>query len=560
MRFPIVLRLIPCLILFSNMLFAQHDTLKYWIQFTDKNNSTFSVENPAAFLSQRAIERRTKESIPITEEDLPVNATYIDSLRQFSAVQILNPSKWFNGVTIACADTLILQQILTFPFVSSAQVVQKLKRKNESISFTEIPDSNEKNHLIVSVKPHIPYGYSYNQNHLHNIDALHDLGFNGEGKVIAVLDAGFLDLPSMPCFNQLLQENRILSTKDFVDHDGTVYNDDKHGSAVLCTMAGYVPNIYYGTAIKASFHLLRSENAATEFIIEEDNWLAAAEYADSVGADIITTSLGYTTFDDSTQNHTYADMDGKTTRVAQAANKASSKGILVIASAGNSGAEEWKYISTPGDADSVLTVGAVDSLGNYAYFSSIGPASDGEIKPNVASVGFHTYLYVPNEEQLQQANGTSFSAPMMAGMAATLWQALPNLKHYELKQLIESHSNQFENPDAFLGYGIPDFYAAYASKVNLESSKKSFHVQALYPNPIADNAGEMIVYSDIDQLIEFTIYSELGIKLYNTVLIIRKGYNQVNFSDFSDGAGMYFMQFKNYLNEVETQRFVYSGN
>jgi len=529
------------LILVENLI-AQQDTLKYWIQFTDKNNSPYTINAPEQFLSSKAIARRAKSLIPISEQDLPVNQAYIDQIAVFPSVQFLNPSKWFNAITISCFDTNDLNQIIQLPFVQQIEIVQKLQLSNTKNPIENTFEIEPKNNIEISNNDHFPYGYSYNQNHLHQIEYLHELGFNGEGLTIAVIDAGFETVPEMACFKHLFQENRILSTKDFVDHDGDVYWDHFHGAAVLSTIAGKIDGEYYGTATKANFHLLRSEDADKENIIEEDNWVTAAEYADSAGVDIINSSLGYTQFDDSLQNHTYAQMDGNTTRIAKAADIAASKGILVVASAGNSGANDWKYISTPADADSILTVGAVDSLGNYAFFSSVGPASDGDVKPNVASVGYQTYLYIPYNEKVVRANGTSFSSPMMAGMSACLWQAFPNLNNMEIIDLIQKSAHQYNAPDSLLGYGIPNFRKAYTDIQGNQEQTLNFEIITYYPNPMDENGLKVLLNSNVSQEIQIEISNPLGQSIYSGKMQIEKGQNLISIGKFFTANGIYFLK------------------
>jgi hypothetical protein len=518
--------------------FSQQDTLKYWVQFTDKNNTIYSIHNPLEFLSQRALDRRMKNQISVTEQDFPVNSWYVDSLTQHESVQLINTSRWFNAVTISCWDTNAINAINLLPFVNQTIVVQRLAVQGADVDFEEILDNTNRSQIQINVTHLYPYGFTYNQNHLHKIDYLHEMGFRGEGLHIAVIDAGFEFVHGMACFNHLFEEGRILSTKDFVDHDGDVFWDHLHGTVVLSTMAAIVPGQFYGTAPNASYHLLRSEAAEYEHIVEEDNWVAAAEYADSAGVDIINTSLGYTTFDDETQNHTYADLNGNTTRIAIASNIAASKGILLVTSAGNNGGGPWQYISTPADATDALTVGAVDSLGNYAPFSSVGPNSAGAIKPNVASVGWFTYVVSPWGEEIVKANGTSFSSPMMAGMAACLWQALPHYSNFELKALIESSSHQFQQPDSLLGYGIPDFHKAYQTATGFSYPlQEGIELLNHYPNPTT-NELNLIVRSDRNQKIVLKFTTLSGQVVESIEVEIQFGVNKIELSDFFCGQGL----------------------
>ena len=560
MKISIKILFIALVCIPSKIVFSQQDTLKYWIQFTDKNNSLFSINAPDQFLSSKAIERRFKNQVLISEQDLPVNQSYIDSVLKYPSVQFLNPSKWFNAITINCFDTNDLNQIMQLPFVHQIEIVQKLKVNNVKDVIESQFEIEAKSTIEISNNSHFPYGYSYNQNHLHEIEYLHELGYNGEGMTIAVIDAGFETVQEMACFKHLFQESSILSTKDFVDHDGDVYWDHFHGAAVLSTIAGKMEGIYYGTANQAKFHLLRSEKAATESIVEEDNWVAAAEYADSAGVDIINSSLGYTTFDDSLQDHNYQDMDGNTTRIAIAADIAASKGILIVASAGNSGAGDWKYISTPADADSILTVGAVDSLGNYAFFSSVGPSSDGDVKPNVASVGFQTYLYIPYYDKVVRANGTSFSAPMMAGMAACLWQAFPELNNMEIIDLIQKSANQYFNPDSLLGYGIPNFRKAYTSIKGEHANTLNFELVSIYPNPMDENGVKILLCSNVSQISEIQIHNSTGQIIYTGTIQLEKGQNLISMGHVAVESGTYFLHLTGENGTELRQKLIYLKN
>ncbi len=531
-----------CLLGTTSQIVAQQDTLKYWIQFTDKINSTFSVDEPQGFLSDKAIARRTKFNIPITEQDIPVNDGYIQQVLSYPSVRLLNPSKWFNAITISCFDTNDLLQIQQLACVKNIETVQKLKRKSESEWKGWTVEESEKSGFSITTLQHYPYGFSFNQLHLHQVDFLHQLGFQGKGMTIAVIDAGSENATNMACVEHLFAENKILSTKDFVAHDGNVYNDHYHGAAVLSVIAGKMDGVYLGAASEAQFHLLRSEDADSESLIEEDNWVSAAEYADSVGADLINSSLGYTTFDDSTQNHTYADLDGNTTRVAKAADIAASKGILVVCSAGNSGNDSWKYISTPADADSILTVGAVDSLGNYASFSSVGPSSDGDVKPTVASVGKQTYLFIPSEENVVRGNGTSFSSPMMAGMTACLWQAFPTLKNWEIIELIKQSANQFSSPDSLLGYGIPDFQKAYQLANGTQPENVDVELFDLYPNPLGAESLSALIYTSQAQTIQVQITSVLGQLIHTEKVQLDFGQNKLVLTHSTLPKGTYTFQ------------------
>ena len=519
--------------------FAQNSS--FWISFTDKNNSLYSVTQPSEFLSQKSIERRTNAGISILTNDLPVNETYIDSILVSGNFELLQASKWFNAIAITTDDTTSLNTILNYSFVSNVVQVKSLKKDKIIDKFEDIAiTKNEFNLLSI---PHYPYGYSYNQLALHSADKIQDLGFRGQGMHIAIIDAGFLRANELNALEDVFNEGRILSTRDFVNGGESVYEDHQHGTMVLSVIAGSIDGEFKGTAPLASFHLLRSEDVGSETLLEEYNWIAAAEYADSAGVDIINTSLGYTTFDDSLQNHTYADLDGNTTVIAQAADVAASKGILLCISAGNSGASAWQYISTPADADSVLTVAAVDSNGTYAFFSSVGPASDNDIKPNVASVGWNTYLISPFTGEIIQGNGTSFSAPMMTGMVACLWQSLPDKTNIEIMRLVEGSSSQFSSPDSLLGYGLPNVFNAYSKETGVVySPPREDLIEDVFPIPVTDLVN-IIFVSKVSQGVVIRLYSEKGDLIVSVSETVFQGKNQLVLSQLNDlPSGSYVIE------------------
>ena len=454
-----IFTLILPLFLLINSAYSQD---RYVVFFTDKNNSPFSLTTPLDYLSQRAIDRRSAQGISITVNDLPVNPSYTAGVTATGA-SLLGTTKWFNAV-IVWANANQINQISSLPFVAGFDQVgrygtQVTSNKFDKEHFQRTADSG----LPVGKIASFNYGTSFNQISMLNGHMMHDNGYTGAGLVIAVLDAGFLNVDIMACFDSLRNNGRLLSTYDFVDPGSSVYNDDSHGAMVLSAMAAILPGDMVGTAPHASYHLLRSENAPSEDIIEEYFWASAAEYADSAGADIINSSLGYTLFDDPSQNHTYSDLNGHTTPIAIAGNTAASKGMIVVNSAGNEGDDPWFHISTPADGDSVLAVGAVDASSNYANFSGKGPSFDGRVKPDVAAQGEQAVVVEPWSglgDATITANGTSFSSPITAGMMACLWQCNPTASNMMLIDAIRQSAHQFNNPDSLMGYGIPDFTQA----------------------------------------------------------------------------------------------------
>ena len=455
-----------------------------------------------------------------------------------------------NGIIVKTQDTLALDSLINFPFVKS---LNRLKSNIKSPSNNKFKDAYEpkSNLLALDNSPHYPFGLTYEQHHLHGSDIVQNLGFNGYGKHIAILDAGFKKVDETPALEHLFNENRILSTYDFVRKETSVYEDHYHGEAVLSIIAGYDPEYYVGSATKASFHLLISEDVFSESITEEYYWVVAAEYADSAGVDIINTSLGYTTFDDSTTNHSYSDMDGHTTVAARGLNIAASKGIICVTSAGNSGANSWKYISTPADADFGLTVGAVDSNGLRASFSSQGPAFDGDVKPNVMAVGWNTYYIPPGSSFADQGNGTSFSAPMMTGMVAAMWEAMPELTNMELIHLIEQYSHLYAQPDSLMGYGIPNIHKLLLENSNYEFLFNSQNRLAnVFPNPFSDEL-YLLYNSDSDTEIQLKLFSISGKLFHEMNYNVIEGLNKLRIYQTNELAlGTYLIAVNNQVIKV----------
>lgn len=501
-----LLKIILCLFGY-NTLYAQTRPDCYLVFFTDKNNSPYSLNNPQQYLSLRAIERRQKQQITLKENDLPVNPAYINAVLSTGNVTLKLKSKWFNAITIQTTDSNALQLISQLPFVSSVRSVQTTNQhpRNTKELFFNTP----KEQLQIQSDFCNEYGQACNQINMLNGISLHKLGYTGKGMIIAQMDSGYPDVLNMQCFANMLQENRLLCYYDFVDLETDVFNNpSSHGTLVLSTMAAKLPGQYIGTAPDASYMLFVTEDAPVEYIIEEDNWVAAAEFADSAGADIINTSLGYTTFDDSTQNHTYADMNGKTARISIASTIAASKGILCVTSAGNQGNSPWFYISAPADADSILSVGAVNQHGVYAAFSSKGPTSDGRIKPDVAAQGNNAVFIWPGGN-IATGNGTSFSSPILAGMAASLWQAHPDKTNLQIIEAIKQSASQYNHPDTLIGYGIPDFYKAHRILSGLNTNYYDFNLINIFPNPFTDRFNIELLAGEETQ-IEFILYDYAG--------------------------------------------------
>lgn len=457
---------------FPLYLFSQTAPDHYWIQFTDKESSPYSLSTPGDFLSEKALARRDSQGITLRRSDLPVNPRYIDSIKKYSK-RIRYRSKWLNAVTIEIKDSSNLAKIKELPFV-------KQLRKTESN--TSGPKHLQKHFLTTSTRA-LEYGRSFRQINMLNGHLLHREGYRGEGKVIAVVDAGFHKANKLIPLQHLWKNNRILATRDYVDGGKVDYTHSIHGRMVLSVLTGQMRGKFVGSAPDATFMLLRSEKVSWEFPTEEDAWIAAVEYADSLGADIITSSLGYSTFDSAQMNHSYSSMDGKTTRISRAATIAARKGMLVVNAAGNEGVHPWHFIVAPADADSILAVGAVDSTASFVPFSSRGPSYDGRIKPEVAAMGLGVYL-ISAKGKVVRSNGTSFATPLISGMASCLWSAFPNATNMEIRNAIIRSGSRYHNPDSLTGYGIPDLFKAFTI-LNNELKNRLHYNQliAAYPNP-----------------------------------------------------------------------------
>ena len=438
---------------------------KYLVLLKDKDGSPYSVNSPLVYLSQKAIDRRFKQGITIKTSDLPPNPTYISCIQQTGAT-VIYKSRWMNAVLVEASETQ-KNTILALPQVKGIEFNRPLKKTRQTLFKDKFSEENTES---------LNYGDAAAQIQLLGADVMHNKGFHGEGVLVALLDDGFLNVNTSACLQHLVQQNKIVKVYDFVDNDNSVYSQGGHGTAVLSTMAGYIDNQMISPAFGVSVALFRTEDIASESPLEEANWLFAAEMADSLGVDIISSSLGYSTFDNSADNYTPALMDGKTALSTRAADLASERGIVVVISAGNSGNDaSWQIITAPADADSVLAIGAVTRTGNYASFSSRGNSADGRTKPDVVAVGSGTAL-CNTFGFASTSNGTSFSAPLVSGLVAGFWQANPHLTAQEVTRCIRKSGHQFASPTIQLGYGYANF-----SRANTVA-KNEFSISAIEPN------------------------------------------------------------------------------
>jgi serine protease AprX len=447
---------------------SQAQFTRYLVKLKNKGGTPFTIANPLAYLSQRAIDRRTRYGIAIDSTDLPVTPLYITQIRNVPNVTILNVSKWLNSISILTTDANAITTINAFPFVQNvgglaARGNENGRSNRDKFEIEEqliAPPNTERPAEIES--DYYNYGASsFNEIHLHNAEFLHNIGLRGQGMQVALLDAGFTGYSNLKSFDSMNLNSQLLGTWDFVSGNADV-NDHSHGMQCLSIIVANIPGQFIGKAPKASFYLYRTEDAPTEYPIEEHNWSCGAERADSNGTDIISTSLGYTTFDNAVFNHTYLDMNGNTTMCAIAADMAAKKGMLVFAANGNDGQSAWHYLSTPADGDSVVAVGAVSSAGAVGAFSSYGPSSDGQVKPDLASVGVNAVVQNTNNT-ITTGNGTSFACPNMAGMGTCLWQGFPEFSNMKIVKAMQQAGSKAANPDDRVGYGIPNMKMAFAS-------------------------------------------------------------------------------------------------
>jgi len=530
----------------SFVCFSQEDA---WVYFKDKPNSTTDLANPLTILSQRALDRRTAQGIALDSKDVPVYQPYINEIISSTGITVKAKSKWLNCVhvrgSVANINALkLLSSVLKIDFAdktlnsSSNKTVVKLKFK----------PVNKTMETAVSFN----YGSSANQISMLNGHLLHQLDYTGSGKIIAVLDSGFPGVNTAQPFKRLRDNNQILGGYDYVNKSNNYFSGHYHGSYVLSSMGGYVDGQLVGTAPDAKYYLYITEDAVSAFPysenpVEESNWVEAAEEADRVGVDIISTSLGYFGYDNTRYSHTYSDMTGNLAFASQGANIAFDKGIIVVASAGNEGQQTEPHIGVPAEALNVLAVGAVQSNRNYASFSSIGPSFDGRVKPNVTAQG-QTVVLSDTAGNIVTANGTSFSCPITSGLVACLWQALPGKNALQIKQLIQQSSDNFVDPALKsrpqYGYGIPDFNLALSKGLSVSDFSKTDLI--LYPNPTND-------------LISVTLPNDSNMKTISIYTILGQKVLEKNISNQSPTISLKSLNSGIYFYKIESKDFSKSG-
>lgn len=498
-----LIALIFVFLAFSYNLFGQQKMIVFLDEKSDQ------VIDQAQF-SERSLARRAKRGIQFDVKDQAIKAEYIASLTVDG--RILNKSRWLNAVSYTTALTAE-ELMMKYSFIKRVKEINDIP-----------PRSIDK---FAKAEKSLAYGPGFGQVNQLNLNCLHDLGFTGMGIYMAIIDAGFENMQQIEYFDTLFNETRVLDRRNFVTGGSQVYNASGHGTAVASCIVGEKgqPIEYAGAAVDVDIALYLTEDVSSETELEEFNLVAALERCDSVGVDVANISLGYVDFDDSLTNHVYADMDGNSTIAAIGVNVAVSKGIAVVMAAGNQGPST---ISTPCDADDGLCVGAVDFLGDYAFFSSVGPSSDGDIKPNVVATGLDTWVVLASGD-VEPGNGTSFASPIMAGATACLIQAHPTKSISEIFEAIEMSSSQYTTPDQFKGYGIPDMCLANdllnAVVVN-ELPEESLRV---YPNPSNDYIH--IEFKSSSEVNQIALYSAIGELVLNS-----QGKEDIDVRDLNNGV------------------------
>ena len=499
---------------------------------TDKEDVAASIANPISILTQDAIDRKTLQSTPIDARDVPVNEDYITQLKNSPGISVYAKSKWMNAVYVRGTQNDI-EDLITAGFVSSVEFMDK------SLNFRPggtIPDKfaieNQQSRIIYN------YGDAANQTTMIRADYLHEQDFTGDGMVVAVLDSGFPNVLNNPAFSSIVAQDRLLGTYDVALRQENVDGTGSHGARTFSDIGGFILDQFVGTAPEASFYLFRTEYGPTENPVEEAWWVEALERADSLGVDVVNTSLGYRAYDNAAYDHSYEDLDGQTTIGARGANHAFDKGMILVTSAGNGGSSSFPTVGTPGDSPGMLTIGAVDSNGDYVSFSSIGPTVDGRVKPDVMAQGLNAAV-VSQNGTVSTGSGTSFSSPIMAGAVASLWQARPEIPNGQIMQVVRESAHLFNNPTDEMGYGIPNFEDALTILLTLGLEDQLRAEQfALYPNPIKTSVNVSFPNG----------VTEADVSLYNIIgeqILTVKISNVTNWINLSElGSGMYFATIK----------------
>jgi hypothetical protein len=501
---------------------ARAQANRYVVFFNDKNGTPFSVGQPEQFLSARALARRARNNVSVKAEDLPVNPSYIEEVKN-SGASIYFASRWMNCVLIE-AEPAVLPLISALPFVKS--VLYTAPNKKLSGGRTSRLKNRKESSTVQATELQLQ---------LIGIDKMHEDGFRGEGIAVAVFDAGFQGVDVSVPFQHLTADNRIVDTFDFIGRSGSVFGYDDHGTEVLSVMAAFEEGKYVGGVYKASYYLYVTEDASSEYKVEEFNWLFAAERADSAGVDVINSSLGYNTFDDATMDYTKAQLDGKTAVITQAAKEAIDRGMVVVCSAGNEGNNAWQLVTPPADVEGILAVGSINSTLMKSSFSSLGPTADNRIKPDVVALGSGTAV-VKASGALGTSSGTSLASPLVASLAAGILQSHSALSAQQVYQMIIQSADQFSSPDQFKGYGLPT-YSVIATA--LEQAEYDHEIE-LFPNPVTGSSVTLAFKSVPTDQVHISIYTSEGREVSQSWISIKS--NSYDFSLQALTPGLYIFR------------------
>lgn len=501
---------------------------RYMVFLKDKNGSPYTITKPIEFLSQRAIDRRTLQGIEILEQDIPVNKNYVQGIRDAGG-NVFFHSRWMNGVLIQC-DASLINGIVNLPYVDRVDYVAPNAR---------LLSNGRKDNKLETKSPEAS-SQTQAQLQLIGLDDMQDAGYKGQTIHIGIFDSGFEGVNITGPFQHLFDDGSVdlVASKDFVRNSANVFQYDDHGTQVFSVIAAFQEGSFTGGAYEANYQLYVTEDASSEYRIEEYNWLFAAERADSAGVDVINSSLGYYDFDDATMNYPKSAMDGNTTVVTRAAQLAADRGIIVVCSAGNEGANAWQIITAPADARDVLAIANVNSSGLRAGSSSIGPSADERIKPDVAAMGVNTTVIKP-DGSIGTASGTSLSSPLITSLVAGIWQRYPELTNIEIMDAIRKSSSQASTPDNLLGFGIPNFRAV----VNYLESSPQENAFDVYPNPILTDTVTIVPF-DPNQVTNcrIEIISSQGQVIYDADVSFSWLNRSYTASLAQAAAGIYFMR------------------
>lgn len=514
---------------------VEPDTSRYFVYFKNKSGATYpyTLANPQEFLTQRSLDRRAKQGIEIDSADLPVHQEYIEGLRNEN-VRVFFSSRWFNGALIQAHKNQV-ELIKGMSFVDSVRLIAKDSRLKKSPQSSVAPTS--------FFPAPFKRGDTDVQLMMLGADLMHADNVKGQGMMIAVLDNGFTGVDQYSPFQYAWENDHIVATKDFVENSGNVFQFGSHGTSVFSIIgAHYLTDStdYYGIAYEADFVLCVTEDDEGENTIEEYNWLLGAEFADSLGVDVINSSLGYRLFDIAEHNYGYEDLNGNTAIISMAAKLASDKGMLIVTSAGNDGDKNgWKYVAPPADAEGILTVGSVNADFSRSAFSSIGPTVDGRIKPDVAAFGAATAV-VRGSGGISRGNGTSFAAPLIAGFAACIWQLNPERTRHEVMRTIKQSGHQSDAPDSYLGYGVPSYlYAKDVKALNINDILAD--KVTVYPNPFKGDTLNLLTEGDFKQGMTIKILDPRGSLVFNKTFKPSEISSKMDLSIDSSVEGVYFL-------------------